>query len=75
MPVRKWTAPVRLGFANPGAAPSLVDLSKQCDRRRGRHCGDRLRERGVNHLVHFDAKGVNGKAAAASRAQGGTRTA
>jgi hypothetical protein len=28
MPVRKWTAPVRLGFANPGAAPSLVDLSK-----------------------------------------------
>jgi len=29
MPVRKWMAPIRLGFANPGAAPGLVDLARQ----------------------------------------------
>ena len=28
-PVRKWTEPIRLAFDNPGAAPNLVELTRQ----------------------------------------------
>jgi hypothetical protein len=28
-PVRKWLAPIRLAFANPSAAPALVEISRQ----------------------------------------------
>ena len=29
MPVRKWMSPITLAFANPGAAPGLVEVAIQ----------------------------------------------
>ena len=66
MPVRKWMTPIRLAFANPGAAPGLVDIA-------GRGIKTIAAEAGVvvidvaandstaNFVVQFDENGLNGK--------------
>ena len=65
MPVRKWTAPVRLGFSNPSAAPNLIELSKHGVRTIAAEAGIAViveNAASANYLVHFDQNGVNGKA-------------
>lgn len=66
MPVRKWTAPARLGFANPSAAPNLIELSKHGVRTIAAEAGIAViaveNAASTNYLVHFDENGVNGKA-------------
>jgi hypothetical protein len=64
--VRKWTAPMRLAFSNPSAAPNLVELSRRSVRTIAAEAGVTVIEADdattANYLVHFDENGVNGKA-------------
>ena len=66
MPVRKWMAPIRLGFANPGAAPGLVDLARQGIKTIAAEAGVVVvdlaaNDSTANFVVHFDENGLNGK--------------
>ncbi len=67
MPVRKWTAPIRLGFANSGAAPTLVDLTRAAVRSNAAEAGVEAvdlpdRESTANFIVYFDENGLRGVA-------------
>jgi len=77
--VRKWTAPVRLGFAYPGAAPSLVDLSKHGVCAIAAEAGIAVIdfENAASSTISSIStrRASTARPATASRAQGGTRTA
>lgn len=66
MPVRKWMSPIRLAFANPGAAPGLVDMATQGIKTVAAEAGVVVsvltaNDSTANFLVHFDENGLNGK--------------
>ena len=65
MPVRKWTVPIRLGFANASAAPNLVDLTRAAVRSNAAEAGVEVvdlpeRESTANFIVYFDENGLRG---------------
>jgi hypothetical protein len=64
---KEWQEPIKLGFDNPGAAPNLVDLTRQAVKQIAAlarvpvvdlPAGDRT----ANFTVFFDENGINGKA-------------
>ncbi len=66
MPVRKWMAPIRLSFANPRAASTLVDPATQGIKTIAAEAGVVVvvvgeNDSTANFLVHFDENGLNGK--------------
>src|SRR3954451_15994353 len=66
MPVRKWTAPVRLAFANPSAAPALVEISRQGVKTLAAEAGITVNDLAgndstANFIVYFDENGLRGR--------------
>jgi hypothetical protein len=66
MPVRKWMAPIRLAFANPTAASSLVEPSTRGIKTVAAEAGVAVvvladNDATANFVVHFDENGLNGK--------------
>ena len=64
-PVRKWAVPIRLGFANPGAAPTLVGLTRAAVKSNAAEAGIDVvdlpeGDTTANHLVFFDENGLRG---------------
>ena len=67
MPIRKWMGAIKLAFANPRAAPALVEISR-------RGVGTLAGEAGIelvdiaepgpaaNYIVYFDENGTRGQA-------------
>jgi hypothetical protein len=65
MPVRKWTGPIRLGFANASAAPNLVELTRAAVKSNAAEAGVDIvdlpdRDTSANHVVFFDENGLRG---------------
>jgi hypothetical protein len=66
MPVRKWTDAVRLAFANPAAAPALVEVARQGIKTIATEAGISVidvpdKDPSANFVVVFDENGLNGK--------------
>jgi hypothetical protein len=66
MPVRKWMSPITLAFANPGAAPVLVDVATQGIRTIASEAAIAVtvaaaNDATANFVVYFDENGLNGK--------------
>ena len=65
MPVRKWTVPIRLGFANPNAAPNLVELTRAAVKSNAAEAGIEVvdlpeRDSTASLTVFFDENGLRG---------------
>jgi hypothetical protein len=66
MPVRKWLAPIRLGFANPTAAPNLVEISRRGVKTLAIEAGIAVvdltdNDASANFVVYFDENGLRGR--------------
>jgi len=65
MPVRKWIGPIRLAFANPSAAPALVEMSRQGVKTLAVEADiaviDLVDEGTANYIVYFDENGLRGQ--------------
>lgn len=67
MPIRKWMAPIKLAFSNPGAMPVLVELSRQGLKTVATEAGIPVvdlaaPESTANFIVYFDENGTRGQA-------------
>src|SRR5689334_1852207 len=76
--VRKWTAPVRLGFFDPSAAPNLIELSKHGVRSIAAEAGiavttSKTRRPPTTSCISTRTASA-ARPATASRGLGGTRT-
>ena len=64
MPVRKWTGQIRLAFANPSAAPALVEISRQGIKTIALEASvtvDEAENDKANFVVYFDENGLRGQ--------------
>jgi hypothetical protein len=64
--VHKWAQPIRLGFDNPGAAPNLVDITRQSIKTIAAEAGVvvvdlKAGDTTANYIVYFDENGLNGQ--------------
>ncbi len=64
-PVRKWTMPIHLRFANPSAAPNLVELTRAAVKSNAAEAGIdvvdlRDGDTTANQVVFFDENGLRG---------------
>ena len=65
--IRKWTAPIRLTFANPSAAPALVEITRQGVKAIATEAGIGVSDAAqgdatANYVVFFDENGLRAQA-------------
>jgi hypothetical protein len=65
--VRRWTAPIQLAFANPSAAPALVEITRQGVKVIATEAGIGVsdaaqRDTTANYVVFFDENGLRAQA-------------
>ncbi|MBV8393418.1 MAG: hypothetical protein JOY81_09585 [Alphaproteobacteria bacterium] len=66
-PIRKWMDPIKLAVSNPGAMPSLAELSRQAVKTLAAEAGVTVIEvdgpaAGANYVIYLDENGLNGQA-------------
>jgi hypothetical protein len=67
MPIRKWMGPIKLAFANPSAAPALVEITRRSVKLLAGEAGIEVVEvaeagPAANYVVYFDENGLRGRA-------------